>query len=145
MQHWRVFGLFRAQYAGKEANANPFLFRRWRRGLSTMPRWQINVHDGIGCAPLRVAESFADRRKDLRLPPTADVESLVMITACSADYFGALRNFVGSMHLLEPHMSIIVYDLGLLYLYWWSDDVIVIFRLWSGMSICRLVGYVWAR
>lgn len=38
---------------------------------------------------------------------------LVIVTACSQQYFPRLRNLIGSIHFWEPKLSIIVYDIGL--------------------------------
>jgi len=40
-------------------------------------------------------------------------ELVTLVTAASADYFDRLRNLVGSAHVAEPDLPVLVYDMGL--------------------------------
>ena len=40
-------------------------------------------------------------------------DPLVLVTACSSTYFARLKNFVGSVHYWEPHVKVLIYDIGL--------------------------------
>jgi len=40
-------------------------------------------------------------------------DELVLVTAASHHFFGALQNLVGSVHFWEPALRIVVYDIGL--------------------------------
>lgn len=59
------------------------------------------------------------RSPELDAPPmssfrkTASSQPTVLLTYASERFFDRLENFVGSVHLWEPSLPIIVYDLGL--------------------------------
>jgi hypothetical protein len=57
---------------------------------------------------------------------------IVMVTAASHQYMARLRNFVGSMHVWEPEMPIVVYDLGL------HEEDRIEMACWRGVTVRRL-------